>query len=224
MSRDTWELPELHRPGLRPARGDPHLHVRQRRNAKTGGRGLRAALDNYQDFLKTALENPDLRLFSEAAIGSTPSRRAPVIIFSMLISLFDRAYLLPTRTTCRQAARRWNSWRYIRRMVAGGWTSARSSQLLRGEDPTSCATCSASSTLRARSGTTRLGQGAPRRTIPRTAATNCARGMAPERVPGPGPSPSPRLSSRLCASMACRSLPPVSRRSLMVAKLRGSDV
>ena len=52
--------------------------------------------DNYQDFLKIALENPDLRLFSD---GTAPSlsdeqRERQLIIFAMLISLFERAYLL----------------------------------------------------------------------------------------------------------------------------------
>ena len=52
--------------------------------------------DNYQDFLKIALENPDLRLFSE---GTAPSlndeqQERQLIIFAMLISLFERAYLL----------------------------------------------------------------------------------------------------------------------------------
>ena len=52
--------------------------------------------DNYQDFLKTALEHSELRLFSAE---QTPSlneeqRERMLIIFSMLVSLFERAYLL----------------------------------------------------------------------------------------------------------------------------------
>src|ERR1044071_8804643 len=52
--------------------------------------------DNYQDFLKVALDNADLRLF---ATDSTPElspqqSERMLIIFSMLISLFERAYLL----------------------------------------------------------------------------------------------------------------------------------
>src|SRR5436190_23773442 len=49
--------------------------------------------DNYQDFLKVALANPDLRLFSPEATPSLaeeqPERLS--IIFEMLISLFARA-------------------------------------------------------------------------------------------------------------------------------------
>src|SRR5712672_2074774 len=52
--------------------------------------------DNYQDFLKTALEHPDLKLFSmEETPALTPEQRERMlIIFSMLVSLFERAYVL----------------------------------------------------------------------------------------------------------------------------------
>ena len=52
--------------------------------------------DNYQDFLKIALDNPDLRLFSAQQIPDLDSERRErrLIIFNMLISLFERAYLL----------------------------------------------------------------------------------------------------------------------------------
>src|SRR3989338_8789205 len=52
--------------------------------------------DNYQDFLKVALENPDLCLFSDEETPSlTPEQKERLrIIFDMLISLFERAYLL----------------------------------------------------------------------------------------------------------------------------------
>ena len=52
--------------------------------------------DNYQDFLKIALENPDLKLFSlQQATGlSEEQLERKRIIFTMLVSLFERAYLL----------------------------------------------------------------------------------------------------------------------------------
>ena len=52
--------------------------------------------DNYQDFLKVALENHDLQLFSsDQTLNLSPEQHERmVIIFSMLISLFERAYLL----------------------------------------------------------------------------------------------------------------------------------
>jgi len=51
--------------------------------------------DNYQDFLKVALSNPDLRLYSaeETPNLSEEQRERTIIIFSMLVSLFERAYL-----------------------------------------------------------------------------------------------------------------------------------
>lgn len=95
--------------------------------------------DNYQEFLKIALENPDLRLFAseETASLSAEQRERMFIIFSMLISLFERAYLLlyEEKMTEKQL-RRWRSWEdYM-----GEWCSRNDFRsalpaLLRGEDP-----------------------------------------------------------------------------------------
>ncbi len=95
--------------------------------------------DNYQEFLKIALENPDLRLFAtEETPALTPEQHERMfIIFSMLTSLFERAYLLlyEDKMNAKQL-RRWRSWEdYM-----GEWCNRvdyRTSlpQLLRGEDP-----------------------------------------------------------------------------------------
>ena len=95
--------------------------------------------DNYQEFLKIALENPDLRLFATEETPALPAEQKErmFIIFSMLISLFERAYLLlyEDKMTEKQL-RRWRSWEdYM-----GEWCDRvdfRSSlpALLRGEDP-----------------------------------------------------------------------------------------
>ena len=95
--------------------------------------------DNYQEFLKIALANPDLRLFAseETAALSAEQRERMFIIFSMLISLFERAYLLlyEDKMTEKQL-RRWRSWEdYM-----GEWCSRNDFRsalpaLLRGEDP-----------------------------------------------------------------------------------------
>jgi hypothetical protein len=69
--------------------------------------------DNYQDFLKVALENPDLRLFSTSGNPSLNDEQNErlLIIFSMLTSLFERAYLLLYEEDMSpKQARRWNSW------------------------------------------------------------------------------------------------------------------
>ena len=52
--------------------------------------------DKYQEFLKVALSNPDLHLFSpRQAHDLLPEREERmIIILNMLISLFERAYLL----------------------------------------------------------------------------------------------------------------------------------
>jgi hypothetical protein len=69
--------------------------------------------DNYQDFLKTALENPDLSLFStQPKPELTPEQRErKVIIFSVLVSIFERAYVLMfERRMSKAQSRRWTAW------------------------------------------------------------------------------------------------------------------
>jgi hypothetical protein len=95
--------------------------------------------DNYQDFLKIVLENPDLRLFgnepTENLTGEQEERR--LIIFSMLISLFERAYLLLYQPPLgRLQQRRWASWEdYISEWCERADFLAALPHLLRGEDP-----------------------------------------------------------------------------------------
>ncbi|MDO8810756.1 MAG: hypothetical protein Q7J38_01840 [Gallionella sp.] len=95
--------------------------------------------DNYQEFLKIALENPDLRLFAseETPALSAEQRERMFIIFSMLVSLFERAYLLLYESgMTEKQSRRWRSWEdYM-----GEWCNrvdfrAALPALLRGEDP-----------------------------------------------------------------------------------------
>ena len=94
--------------------------------------------DNYQDFLKIALEHPDLHLFTlePPAERSKEQRERMLIIFNMLVSLFERAYLLlyEPKMNSRQQ-RRWRSWEdYMREWC--GRTDFRDAlpTLLRGED------------------------------------------------------------------------------------------
>ena len=95
--------------------------------------------DNYQDFLRIALENPDLRLFStmETPNLTDEQKERLLIIFSMLVSLFERAYLLlyEEEMTPKQA-RRWNSWEdYIMEWCHKPHFRALLPRLLTGEDP-----------------------------------------------------------------------------------------
>jgi hypothetical protein len=69
--------------------------------------------DNYQDFLKVALDNPDLKLFSAEQTPDLTGEQQErmLIIFNMLISLFERAYLLLYDDKLKpKELRRWRSW------------------------------------------------------------------------------------------------------------------
>lgn len=95
--------------------------------------------DNYQDFLRTALEHPDLRLFSaDLTSDLTPEQREQMfILLSMLVSLFERAYLLLYEDSMTRAqARRWMSWEdYMREWSRRADFVELLPELLRGEDP-----------------------------------------------------------------------------------------
>jgi hypothetical protein len=95
--------------------------------------------DNYQEFLRTALDHPDLRLFSADLTSElTPEQRERMLIlFNMLVSLFERAYLLLYEETMTRAqARRWMSWEdYMREWSRRADFVEVLPELLRGEDP-----------------------------------------------------------------------------------------
>jgi hypothetical protein len=95
--------------------------------------------DAYNEFLKVVLANSDLQLRSNAALANpTPEQNERMlVIFDMLISLFERAFLVawkPEMSPTEQ--RRWNSWDdYMRE-----WSRREDFRnalpfLLRGEDP-----------------------------------------------------------------------------------------
>src|SRR4051794_4845819 len=98
--------------------------------------------DNYQDFLKVALDNADLRLFSvgdardESQWTAEQAERA-IILFNMLVSLFERAYLLlHEEAMSERQLRRWRSWEdYMAEWCRRADFRVRLPALLRGEDP-----------------------------------------------------------------------------------------
>lgn len=99
--------------------------------------------DNYQDFLRIVLEHPDLHLFS---MNKTPQlteeqSERMMVIFSMLISLFERAYMLLYDAGAHSAKqRRWRSWEdYMREWCAREDFRDSLDSLLTGEDPDFCA-------------------------------------------------------------------------------------
>lgn len=95
--------------------------------------------DNYQDFLKIVLANPDLRLFTPEQTPelSDEQRERMTIIFSMLVSIFERAYLLLYEEDMKEKeARRWLSWEdYMLEWCQRADFRAQLPHLLRGEDP-----------------------------------------------------------------------------------------
>ena len=95
--------------------------------------------DAYNDFLKIVLDNPDLKLRSTTMNDKLTSeqRERVLIIFEMLIALFERAYIVAYDEDLKGVAlRRWNSWDdYMREWCQREDFYFLLPQLLRGEDP-----------------------------------------------------------------------------------------
>jgi hypothetical protein len=95
--------------------------------------------DAYNDFLKVVLAHADLQLRTTAALPDpTPEQRERMlVIFDMLISLFERAYLVAWKDEMTAAEqRRWNSWDdYMREWCRREDFANALPVLLRGEDP-----------------------------------------------------------------------------------------
>ena len=95
--------------------------------------------DAYHHFLSVVLANADLQLRSASALAdATLEQRERIrVIFDMLISLFERAYLVawkPKMSPTEQ--RRWNSWDdYMREWCRRDDFYEMLPVLLRGEDP-----------------------------------------------------------------------------------------
>jgi hypothetical protein len=94
--------------------------------------------DNYQEFLRIVLDNPDLRLFSAEQTQelNKEQRERKLIILNMLISLFERAYLLLYESGMEaKQARRWSSWEdYMREWLRREDFRSLLPTLLEGED------------------------------------------------------------------------------------------
>ena len=93
----------------------------------------------YHDFLRVVSDNPDLRLRSQTATPdlSAEQQERRLVIFDMLISLLERAYLTAYDDDMNEAQRRrWNSWEdFMREWVRRDDFYYRLPQLLKGEDP-----------------------------------------------------------------------------------------
>ena len=95
--------------------------------------------DAYNHFLSVVLANADLQLRSASTLtDATLEQRERIrIIFDMLVSLFERAYLVAWKPRMTETeARRWNSWDdYMREWCRRADFHNALPLLLRGEDP-----------------------------------------------------------------------------------------
>ena len=95
--------------------------------------------DSYQDFLKVALLNSDLGLFSDTPTSSLKNEQEErrLIIYTMLVALFERAYLLLYEDDMSpKQARRWNSWEdFMLEWCRKPHFRSSLPKLLHGEDP-----------------------------------------------------------------------------------------
>ena len=95
--------------------------------------------DAYIDFLGVVLANPDLHLRTNEPLENPTAeqRERMLVIFDMLISLFERAYLVAYKPDMGDTERRrWNSWDdYMREWCHRDDFFNSLPLLLRGEDP-----------------------------------------------------------------------------------------
>ena len=95
--------------------------------------------DAYNDFLKVVLANADLQLRTSSALPDpTPEQRERMlVVFDMLIALFERAFLVAYKADMNATEqRRWNSWDdYMREWCRREDFHNTLPLLLRGEDP-----------------------------------------------------------------------------------------
>lgn len=93
--------------------------------------------DEYAEFLKLVLENSDLRLRSTLPVGLTPEQQErKLIIFDLLVSIFERSYILVYEEQMnRQQRRLWQSWEdYMREWCRRDDFRTALPEMLEGED------------------------------------------------------------------------------------------
>jgi hypothetical protein len=96
--------------------------------------------DEYAEFLKTVLQHADLGLMrpQHAAVELTDEQKERLgVMFELLVSIFERAYLLVYEEHMkRQTQRLWMSWEdYMRDWCRRRDFRERLPKLLEGEDP-----------------------------------------------------------------------------------------
>jgi len=140
LSRDTWELLSfIVTVFALPVAIFVFIFEQQKERDNEEENVYQLLSDNYQDFLKIALEHSDLKLFSvEKTLElSEEQHERMLIIFNMLVSLFERAYLLlyEEHMSAKQL-RRWLSWEdYMLEWLNRADFRELLPVLVRGEDP-----------------------------------------------------------------------------------------
>lgn len=140
MNVETWEMLSyvVTVLGLPLAIG-VFLYEKRRERAAEEAEVYEALSSNYHDFLRLALENPDLRLMSKTRTDdlTAEQRERMIAIFGLLIATFERAYLLLYDTDLSgKEARRWRSWEDFMQEWCGREDFREAMpQLLQGEDP-----------------------------------------------------------------------------------------
>jgi hypothetical protein len=140
ISRDTWELWSF----IVTTLGLPvaiiiFMWQQRKERENEDEEGYQLLSNAYNDFLKVVLAHPDLQLRGNAALpNATPEQvERMLVIFDMLISLFERAYLVAYKPKMSdEERRRWNSWDdYMREWCRRDEFYNALPLLLRGEDP-----------------------------------------------------------------------------------------
>ncbi|MFM7330892.1 MAG: hypothetical protein ACKO1L_04415 [Brachymonas sp.] len=138
--RDFWELASyvVTVLGLPLAIGIFFWQERKER-ANEEEEGYQLLSNAYNDFLKIVLANPDLHLRTNEPLPSPTQEQNErmLVILDMLISLFERAYLVAYKDDMSsEERRRWNSWDdYMREWCRRDDFYNALPLLLRGEDP-----------------------------------------------------------------------------------------
>ncbi|MDD2892637.1 MAG: hypothetical protein PHF20_01790 [Halothiobacillaceae bacterium] len=140
MSTETWELLSyiVTVIGLPMALAFFIFEQRKERSNEDEAIWLQLS-DAYIDFLKVVIENSDLQLRVKSAVLNLNSEQLERkrVIFDMLISLFERAYLLAYEDDMDdKQRRRWHSWEdYMREWCQREDFRTRLPELVCGEDP-----------------------------------------------------------------------------------------
>jgi hypothetical protein len=140
LDHDFWELASFVMTVIGLPLAILVFAVEQRRERANEEDEVYQLLSNaYNDFLRVVIDNSDLGLRSQTATpGLTAEQQERMlVIFDMLISLLERAYITAYRENMTPAQRRrWNSWEdFMREWVRRDDFYYRLPQLLKGEDP-----------------------------------------------------------------------------------------